>query len=182
MSKRKNGRRAKFGLKNLIFPCILIIVAIATFFIFQSFQGNHTNTPTHDTSVQNTSPEETPSEAPVGELEEEIDKTPVQFEGENPNTQDNLSGSITAAFISGEKAIIRVNIDQFLSTGSCELVLTSGNQTYSESARIIPEASTSTCEGFDIPLEKISTGTWQILINLSSDSKTGQITGGELVL
>lgn len=182
MSKRKNGRRAKFGLKNLIFPCILIIIAIATFFIIQSFQDNNTNTSTHTSEQKNTSPEEASLKAPAEEPEEEINKTPVQFEGENPNTQDNLSGSITATFISGEKAIIRMNIDQFLSTGSCELVLTSGNQTYSESARIIPEASTSTCEGFDIPLEKISIGTWQILINLSSDSKTGQITGGELVL
>ena len=111
--------------------------------------------------------------------EETEEKTPTQgFDGEDPNIKNELTGIITTARVSEENLIIRVEIDQFLTSGTCKLVLSKGENTYSEDANIFADASTSTCEGFNIPVSKLEDGNWKIRIELSSNSKTGQIEGG----
>lgn len=106
-----------------------------------------------------------------------ISKEPIKYDGENPNDNDSLSGSITTARISGDKFIIRVNIDQYLSSGSCTLALTGDGPTYEDATSIIPAASTSTCQGFDVPRDSLDSGTYTIEITLNSNDKSGKITG-----
>ena len=59
----------------------------------------------------------------------------------------------------------------------CELTLTSNNDRKVLSAPTMDSASTSTCEGFDIPTDLLSNGTWLINIKVTGDNKTGTITG-----
>ena len=71
--------------------------------------------------------------------------------------------------------IIRMSINQYLGSGVCSLTL--GD--YSSTVNISPSASTSTCEGFDIPLSDLGnlSGKVNFTINLQSGDKTGTITG-----
>ena len=55
----------------------------------------------------------------------EKEKT-IQYEGGDPNTSESLTGAITYAGVSGSEIMIRTNIDQYLTTGKCELVLERG--------------------------------------------------------
>ena len=101
-----------------------------------------------------------------------------QFEGEDPNKLDYLTGVITAANVSGGQLVIRTNIDQYLESGSCELqILQNNGIIYTDKSEIIASASTSTCYGFDVPVVSIGNGNMQIVINLSSGDKTGTING-----
>ena len=121
-----------------------------------------------------------PEESPSTEADS-TDKTPEQYSEENANTTETITGTITTARFSGDNLIIRVNIDQYLSSGTCELTLTdSASNTFSKVANISPSAFTSTCEGFDLTttdLNPIARPPVDINIKLISGEKTGTITG-----
>ncbi len=121
---------------------------------------------------ENISSEPTPEQAPV-----ENPKQTTQNEGVNPNTLAEITGVITRANVTNDKLLIRVNIDQYLTSGSCSLTLTSGDNKYTDAANIIAEASTSTCAGFDIPTSELGSGNWNITIQISSGDKKGIING-----
>lgn len=102
----------------------------------------------------------------------------VQYEGEDPNKAQELTGVVTYAGVSGENLIIRVNIDQYLNGGKCTLGLRrEGGNIYSAEATIVDAASTSTCEGFNVPLSEVGNGHTMIWIFLESGGKTGEIHG-----
>ena len=100
-----------------------------------------------------------------------------QNEGADPNSLETLTGSLTSATKSGDNLVIRVNIDQYLSSGACSLKLENSGTVVEKSASILPTASTSSCEGFDVPLSELDSGNWDIIIKLSSGEKTGEIKG-----
>ncbi|MBQ6605763.1 hypothetical protein IJH66_02135 [Candidatus Saccharibacteria bacterium] len=104
-------------------------------------------------------------------------KTPEQYEGENPNSSASLTGALTASYVSGNSLVLRVNIDQYLTSGTCTLRLENSGSVVEKTAAILPTASTSSCEGFDVPVSELSSGSWTIKISLSSAEKTGEITG-----
>jgi hypothetical protein len=54
--------------------------------------------------------------------------------------------------------------------------MTKDGSNYSTSVDIQALASSSTCKGFDVPLSQLSSGTWNISIDISVGSKTGHIT------
>ncbi len=116
--------------------------------------------------------------ATESEKKEETKKDVPQYTGNNPNEAENLSGVISYADVSEGELIIRVNINQFLSAGNCKLNITkNGIDVYSEEANIEESVSTSTCNGFKIPVNNLTTGDLQIEIKLESEGKTGKING-----
>ncbi len=104
-------------------------------------------------------------------------KTPTQNDGEDPNISASLTGSLTSINVSGSSLVLRVNIDQYLSSGTCSLTLSSGSSVVEKSAAILPTVATSSCEGFDVPLSELGSGAWKIEINLTSGDRVGKITG-----
>lgn len=112
-------------------------------------------------------------------VEREREKEQVTaYEGEDPNTKKDLTGVVTYAGVSGDVLMIRVNIDQYLAEGNCELnLIRNGTVIYSDTTGIVTAATTATCEGFNVPISSLNNGSYQILINLSSDNKAGIISG-----
>lgn len=101
-----------------------------------------------------------------------------QYEGEDPDKAEELSGAITYAGVNNGMLMVAMNIDQFLSEGNCALSLMRGGETvYSANAKIVAEVSTSTCDGFNIPVNGLGSGTTEVIIKLSSGGKTGTIKG-----
>lgn len=102
----------------------------------------------------------------------------VQYDGDDPNEAESLSGAITRADVVGQTLVVRVNIDQYLGSGRCELSLVRGGATiYTDVVNIEGGASTSTCEGFDIPTSGLGSGNTQINIKISADGREGTIRG-----
>ena len=102
-----------------------------------------------------------------------------QYDGANPNISNDITGVVTYAGVSGETLVVRVSIDQYLTSGSCALTLVrDGAEIYDEMARVIDSASTSTCEGFNVPLSKFDgTGKINIKIKVTAGEKSGIIDG-----
>ncbi|RYC73442.1 hypothetical protein [Candidatus Nanosyncoccus nanoralicus] len=84
-------------------------------------------------------------------------KTPEQYEGQDVNQLDKLTGTITYSEKSGDKYRIRVNINQFLKLpGTCKLTVTSASTiVHTQTVSIISNPSSGSCEGFDIPLSML---------------------------
>ena len=110
---------------------------------------------------------------------EVVEKQKVeQYEGDDPNNAEAISGAMTYVGVSGDKLMIRVNIDQYLNGGNCELSIErNGVVLYSEVASVIGSASTATCEGFDVPISELGNGGVDIVINVQSGNKNGTISG-----
>lgn len=129
--------------------------------------------------------EKTDTEKRSEETEEEYSermaeqKKVKQYEGEDPNKTEELSGAITYAGVNNGALMIAMNIDQFLGEGNCALSLVRGGSViYSADAKILAEVSTSTCDGFNVPVSGLGDGVTEIIIKLSSGGKTGTIKGG----
>ena len=157
---------------------LLVVIGVGGFLIFKNNAGEKTDeTETSETEEQKITE---PEQAETGELSEGVTEKAkvVQYEGEDPNEAEDLSGVVTYAAVSGSNLVIRVSIDQYLSEGSCELTLRRGGVTiYNSIASIVGNASTSTCEGFDVPTGELGGGNVEIVINLSAGGRNGVISG-----
>ncbi|MDO4752846.1 MAG: hypothetical protein Q4A36_01240 [Candidatus Saccharibacteria bacterium] len=175
MPKRKrNFRWAKW----LILLVLIIIVIVVTILVKNSFSNEKTSdgnkTTTGTTNVDDKKEEKVEQD---GESELKKEKV-VQYEGESPNKSENLTGLISYTGVSGDKLLIRVNIDQYLQSGTCALTISENNVVYyTQSVAIKESVTTSTCDGFEIPVEKLPTGDLSVEIVLDSNDKSGTITG-----
>lgn len=117
-------------------------------------------------------------EEPQRQEEAEVIEKPkvAQYDGEDPNDSDELSGVITYAGVADDYLVVRVNIDQYLRGGECRLtVLSSDSVIHEEVVEIVGGPSSSSCNGFDVPVGIIGSGKFEIVINLESDDKKGAI-------
>ena len=74
--------------------------------------------------------------------------------------------------------MVRVNVDQFLSGGTCNLRINEyGAEIYNDSATLVNSASTMTCEGFDVPVTAIGGGNFELFVDINADGKSGTIKG-----
>lgn len=112
--------------------------------------------------------------------DEEDDKRPTQYEGANPNTLDELTGSLAYVHpIDGTLQIVAM-IDQYLETpGTCTLTVTdaAGKVIATATGRAYADVTTSVCEQFNLSLANFTNGQYHIAIQLSADGKTGNISG-----
>lgn len=181
MAKTKNKNSNGFKRRPWLALIIILVLAAAFligFKICADLAGKDKKEQKQEEPISETATTIKSNEEQKKVAEEPEGKRPAQYEGENPNNSETLTGAITYAGASPEndKLTIRINIDQYLGSGSCKLVLTSEDgQIITEQADIIASASTSTCKGFDIAFP--GSGTWQISIELNSGDKTGTIVG-----
>ncbi|MBQ3352794.1 hypothetical protein IJG89_00355 [Candidatus Saccharibacteria bacterium] len=173
-------RRNKRWIWRLVFLVLLIIAAVVCYLVWDNYFNDHKdNDTTTETSEQIEM--EGNGETTIEGSEEETDnegKKIKQYEGEDPNGAEKLSGVVTYAGAAGEKVLIRVNIDQYLENGKCILNIINDRQVvYEDTVNIIDSATTSTCEGFDIPSTELSNDSYEITIKIESSGKTGTIKG-----
>ncbi|MBQ2660603.1 hypothetical protein IJF93_00810 [Candidatus Saccharibacteria bacterium] len=177
--KRKNG--SKKWAYWILMVMLFVGAGVVCYFVWDVYFKVKDDSGNKDAEVsqEETKDEMKDEEKSEGEIETAPEKEKVvQYEGEDPNTAEVLSGVMTYAGVSGDSLMIRVNIDQYLSGGSCGLsLLKDGVEEYSDVSAIVDSAATSTCEGFDVPVSELDSGLYQIVINLDADGKTGAIKG-----
>ena len=82
------------------------------------------------------------------------------------------------ADVINDELVIRISIDQFLQSGNCNLTVSRNGVTYyTQTVGILESVTTSTCDGFKIPVNELSKGELQVEVNLESDGKSGKIEG-----
>lgn len=97
---------------------------------------------------------------------------------DTPNGLDGLTGVVTYAGVIDGELVVRVNIDQYLTEGTCVLTLMQGGKSiYVETTGIKESATTATCEGFNVPVNGLVVEGAKITVGLSADGKRGEIVG-----
>lgn len=174
--KRKTG-------KTLFTILIVAALCVAGAFVYEYFIAERPEKKVETAEKVEAKTEKQPEKTqPKTEEKEDgkvIGKDPVvQYEGEDPNKSETLTGAITYAGVSGQNLIIRLSINQYLNSGNCNLSLVKdGSELYSASANIFADVSTSTCQGFNVATNNLPSGSYSIIVKLSSGDKTGTITG-----
>ncbi len=174
-------KRSKKWISSLIILVLVIAAGVVCYLVWDNYFNDKKEE--SEKSPETLQEEEKEEEKPVEEKEEERQpvkkEETVQYDGANPNASSSITGAITYATVSGDNLVIRVNIDQYLSGGKCTLGLRQGGgNVYSAEASVIDSASTSTCEGFNVPVNGLLSGEYNIIIYISSGDKTGEISGG----
>lgn len=157
----------------LTFFGLLILAAIIVFFIV-----SHMASPAENPVDSDDIPwEEVPrnyEDTPEGD---EWEPKIKQYEGEDVNKAGELTGAVSYQDVDADKNVtIYTVIDQMIETGSCTLNLKQGNNIlYSTTVDAHADITTSICEPFTFSAAQISSGTYQIEIQISGDNKTGLI-------
>ena len=101
----------------------------------------------------------------------------VQYEGNDPNKNDVITGAVTYAGVNGGELMVRVNIDQFLNGGECVMTIYDGGgaAVYEARAEVVDSAATSSCAGFNVPVGGIENGSYEVVIGVVSEGKKGEI-------
>ena len=168
--------------KPLTITAIAIIVlagGIFTYFTTLSSDNHYQSTSSKTESKESDSTEPTDSDSSSNtsnstnpEREKEKNITPA-YEGDDANNNASLTGVITHKSVVDDNLIIRTTMDQTLSSGSCTLTMTNRQKTVTKSSDVAQNPSSSTCEGFDIPMSELGSGNWNIEIVVTSGEKTG---------
>ena len=168
----KQNKANKKHIRIIIIVAAAIVLGLIIVFIVCQIVSNNQksgNKPDNPTSTSQTNQESSTTS-------NEDPKKVTQYEGNNPNDSNELTGSITSAFIANGQFSLRVNINQYISSGTCTLTMTKGASTFTRTAPLIANVSSSTCQGFDASADEVSTGTWHAVIELNSnDGKKGKI-------
>jgi hypothetical protein len=92
-------------------------------------------------------------------------------------TNNDLGVSITTINITDTQVQIRSIISGAVSnTGTCTITLTNNGIEVIKTSRTYAMPSNSTCKGFDINNNELSTGTWQFKLSVVVDNKQSSIT------
>lgn len=163
------------------FLAVLAVVILSTVLICKSFLGssddsqvkNPNDNPGTDQSV------DTPPEVKPAEPDELDHKTP-QFEGEDPNELNELTGHIIYKDIDSANQVLHsaVMINQYLqSDGQCVFNLKRDDAILrTASAAATADITTSVCGPFDVSVEGLSPGNYHLEIIVTGDGKRGVIT------
>lgn len=170
----KNSRRIPIYRRPIaiIIFILLIVIAIALFFFLKTTQSDH--------PAESTVPVNAPSDDQIDSpaVENPPDKA-VQFEGDDPNKLEELTGSITRRSISGGELTVVASIDQYLSSDStCHLVLKDANGAEirsTDSLSVEAEATSSACGPLTVSVAQLS-GAYTIEVVIISPDKSGRIT------
>lgn len=169
--------------KKIIVICIVAIslFACAPIYVY-NFKGNLFGWKSSQDSIDNSSPIDY---NPATEEQKQAGNRAKSGSNDTPLAPTIIPGSnkkgvqvtITAANQNESTLQIRSLIGAVESTGKCTLTLTStGQSTVIKTSTTQALASTSTCQGFDVPISELSVGAWRILIEFSSDTLTGSVT------
>lgn len=87
------------------------------------------------------------------------------------SSKSKVGMEITAANQTGETFVIRTMIQTVTTEGSCSLIMTGPNgKRYTQSVGVQAGPSSSTCQGFNIPMSALSPGAWSISVQFGNTS------------
>ena len=181
MPRRKRNR--KWIVKLLLLVVIIVGICFAWHGFSKNIETGSGDDGSETSQIIATDGGESIDDVEKNETKEDtdnyIDKKPIQYDGGSPNEFEYLTGAVNYVKTNGGKLLIRVSIDQYLESGTCELALMQGGEMmYQETVDIIGDATTSTCKGFDVPVAGLASGELQFTVYFASGDRVGEVSGG----
>jgi flagellar basal body-associated protein FliL len=171
--KIQRNKKSKMTKMLIIVGCSVLVLLVAAFTYVYAFNGNILGWKAVNNKPATTEQQQAGAKT-KSSSNSDTTPAPTTIPGSD---KKNVQVAITAANQNGPTLQIRTLISTVDNTGTCTVALTSsGKATVTKTAGVQALASTSTCQGFDIPVSELSNGTWSILVQYSSTSLTGSVT------
>ena len=193
MAKRKTRKNKKTNTTVIGFVLLLALAVGVTVlvlsFITPKKKSDGKDEPNITTNVESTKPvekqpaeeqpEEPKEETKEDDGESENQQTPAQYEKVKDETaSDAISATVTHSSIDNRKFVLRLTINELVKgSGNCLLYMVSGNKKYNDKVEIVSDPTSSTCAGFDVDIAKLSSGTWNYTVTITSGKRTGKVEG-----
>ncbi len=173
-TQKKQFKKAPF----LAVGCILVVLALGWLYYAHHFQkwpflAPANQTPETPIRATNYSPP-TKEETTAGNT---IKQNVADAAASNSTSTPQTSGSIPVTITTvqpGDTVYVRTILDRITSTAVCTLSMSGPNgKTYTATANTQPLASSSTCQGFNIPMSTLAPGSWSITVTVKDGAATG---------
>lgn len=165
--------------KVIIIICTVVAIsAIAVaYFAYRSPSAKPTTSPATQKPINYTAP--TNDEKTAGDqIKKQALDSQKQASDSTSNTSSTVPLVITSTNQSSGMVYIRVIIQEVTSAGNCTLSMSNGTGgVYTATSQVQSMASSSTCEGFNVPISKLSPGSWDINIKYTNGTSSGTATG-----
>lgn len=182
--KTKKRNIAKTILIVILVILLLAGTGVASFFITKAISDARENQGTSQTDSSSTDSSKQDSSTSGGSTSDEsksedtedatTDQTPAQYDGDNPNKAESLSGLITYAGVSEGSFLVNVSIDQYVS-GNCDIILENAAGQTNTYSTVITAGPTSGFCSYEGPIP--AAGAWKITVKINGNGKTGTVTG-----
>ena len=175
-------KKHQYTKKILIAGCV--IVAILSFTAAYFVYRNHSATPTTKAPASQKPVNYGPATSDEKSAGDQIKEQALDSQKQNDSnsTSSTVPLVITSANQSSGTVYIRTMIQQVTSAGTCTLSMSNGSgDTYTATSSVQSMASSSTCEGFNVPTSKLTIGDWSIKITYTNDTSSGSATGSVTV-
>lgn len=176
VSHRKNNKNNPLLIAVIVLLCAALITFLVLFFVApKNGKKEEEKTTISSTVSTTTTTTTTSSQISVTTTSIEDPKKVVQNDGEDPNIEPGFTGFFTNSNVSGNKLTLRLTINQIIGTqGTCTLLMTNDNGgKIEQSVPTVSNPSSSSCQGFDVSLDGVNKGNWNIRVTIDADGKTG---------
>ncbi len=178
-------RKKRFPAKQILVGIILLLVIATPFFYVYILGGNlfgWTKSQTSNNLINNTNnidygpaskDQQDAGNSVKSSGSSDTPPAPTEIPGSN---KKNVQLTITSKNQTDTVFQIRALISAVENNGTCILTLKNGNKIVTKTAKSQALSTTSTCQGFDVPISELSSGSWDVLIEYNSDTLTGKVT------
>lgn len=150
---------------------VVITAIVVTLLYLRSQDGQHQKTISAQQKAAGDQAKSNAVDASNGKAEaNDTPEAPQPIEGSN---KSNVGVSMTASAQNGSMYQMRFQIDAPTSDGVCTLTLTKDSSTVTKTANVQALAKISTCQGFNVPVDELSPGQWNVNLTYESDQLTG---------
>lgn len=173
----KNNRKINLFISLGI---ILIVGALGAYYYMHHFQVGIFQPPHPVTNENSSKVNSINYNSPTSEQIKTGNDIKTQSANNNQTTTETpqaVTMEITSTTQNGSTYNIRTIIDTLSTAGSCSLQMTGPNGvSYTAQANVQAMASSTTCEGFNVPISSLSSGAWTITIDFSDGTKSASAT------
>jgi hypothetical protein len=167
----KTTVKKKIPKKYIVTVSVVLLLVVSSFLYVYAFNGNILGWKASNNRPAATTKQQQADSKAKSSSNSDITPAPTTIPGSD---KKDVQVTITSANQNESTLQIRALIGAVEDTGVCTLTLTSTGKTpVTKTANVQALASTSTCQGFDMPVSELSTGTWHLHIEYSSSALIG---------
>lgn len=175
---KSRGKPYKRAVSVLLLVVLCVAVWLGIAFVKHAWPFNlgSSDSVTKPTNTVNYSPA---SDAQAKEGAATKERVAENSKSDSPTEAQSTSPviEITSTNISDDTYYIRTLIHTVTNSGTCTLRMVGPQQqSYSASSGVQSMATTSTCQGFNVPLKSLTSGSWKISIEFSDKSSSTTAT------
>lgn len=189
INKRSNGKRKLLIILSIVLVLLVSSIAAAVFAKLGPFEPQPNTTtsadldkPTNEQIKAGESIKKNSIDNNSKGTSNGSDPLPSPTPPSTPGGKSTVGMDISAANQDSGVLYVRSLIQVITSSGSCQLKMSGpGGKTYSASSAVQAVSSSSTCEGFNVPVSSLSPGNWAIDLSFSDGSYTASTSKEVLI-